>query len=156
VIPREEGPPPAEGERERGPRGRRPWPAWVLGGAVAGAVIGIAVTGGPAGFWLGAVIGGVTEALMAIVANSLRGRWEGSLLVCAAAVLCGSGVGLLAGLVLKPSPAAGALIGALVGVLDAVLTWVLFPGGATPGRRPAEDGEPDDDLSDPEEDASEW
>jgi hypothetical protein len=141
-------------EPNQGRPGRSPWLLWVLGGAVAGAIVGLAVTGEAHGFWPGALVGGATEGLLVLAVNLLFGGRQGNLWFGALAVLCGSAVGLLAGAVLTPSLLPSVLIGTVVGVADAIFAWVIFPDGAAPGRGLPEEAEPDEDVGGPEDDFS--
>src|SRR5262249_33437420 len=131
-------PVPEESQEERS-TGRRAWPLWVLGGALVGAIAGLNVAEDRHhGFYLGAAVGTITEALIAVWVNQLPGGASGSLRMAFAAIATGIGIGAAAG-TLIPAPDAGPdkghwltlgmVLGGLIGLLDRLIVWFGFPYG---------------------------
>src|SRR5262249_53292359 len=130
---------PPGGESPEQHAGRKRWPLWVLGGALIGAIAGMNLADNHRhGFYLGGLIGAITEALVAVWVNALPGGPSGSLRMAFAVVATGLGVGAAAGTIFSGQTAEpdnnywltlGIMLGGAIAVLDRVIVWFYYPYG---------------------------
>ncbi|HMC65087.1 MAG TPA: hypothetical protein VKI65_09110 [Gemmataceae bacterium] len=153
--------PPGDESPERH-AGRKRWPLWVLGGALIGAIAGMNLADDHRhGFYLGGLIGAITEALVAVWVNALPGGPSGSLRMAFAVVATGLGVGAAAGTIFSGQTAEpvsnywltlGIMLGGAIAVLDRVIVWFYYPYGegvGAPAVEPTaapEESNPDDAM----------